>query len=152
MNLLFDTNILIYLIKHSNFQSLTDIINPDKRKVLISVVSIGELKSMAIQNNWGSRKLQAADIVLDKVSVIEANESLANTYAEIDAYSQRRNPRYVDYPFLTPRNMGKNDLWIASTASLMGLKLVTSDADFNHLHKTFIELQYIRPESFSRKL
>jgi len=35
--------------------------------------------------------------------------------------------------------MGKNDLWIASTAALLGLKLITTDADFNHLHDVFIE-------------
>ncbi|WP_259071537.1 hypothetical protein HDF24_26015 [Mucilaginibacter sp. X4EP1] len=42
--------------------------------------------------------------------------------------------------------MGKNDLWIASTAALLGLKLVTSDADFNHLHQIFMEVQFIKPE------
>jgi len=42
--------------------------------------------------------------------------------------------------------MGKNDLWIVSTAALLGLKLVTTDADFNHLHGVFIEVQHIMPE------
>jgi tRNA(fMet)-specific endonuclease VapC len=40
-------------------------------------------------------------------------------YAEIDAYSQRLNPNFKDYPFDTPRNKGKNDLWIASLAALV---------------------------------
>lgn len=146
MNLLFDTNILIYLIKHPNFQVLTDKINPEKRKVLVSVVSVGELKSLALQNNWGARKLQAANLILDKISVIEVSENLANTYAEIDAYSQRRTPRMSEYPFATPRNMGKNDIWIAATAALLGLKLITTDADFNHLHDVFIEVECLKPE------
>jgi tRNA(fMet)-specific endonuclease VapC len=42
--------------------------------------------------------------------------------------------------------MGKNDLWIASTAALLGLKLITSDADFNHLHDVFIEVECLKPE------
>jgi len=42
--------------------------------------------------------------------------------------------------------MGKNDLWIASTAALLGLKLVTTDADFNHLHQVFMEVEYIKAE------
>ncbi len=46
--------------------------------------------------------------------------------------------------------MGKNDLWIASTAALLGLKLVTSDADFNHLHQIFIAVQFIKPELLIR--
>ena len=148
MNLLFDTNILVYLIKSPNLQLLTNIINPDEEEVLISAVSIGELKSIALQNNWGAGKRQSLDYVLEMASVMEVNESLVNTYAEIDAYSQRRNPRMADYPFATPRNMGKNDLWIAATASLLGLKLVTTDADFSHLHQVFIEVQMIKPTLF----
>jgi tRNA(fMet)-specific endonuclease VapC len=88
--------------------------------------------------------------VLDEVIIIEINENLADTYAEIDAFSQCRNPSYPDYPFVTPRNMGKNDLWRASTAALLGLKLVTTDADFSHLHQVFIEIQHIQPGSLIR--
>lgn len=84
------------------------------------------------------------DIFLNEVILIEINENLVNTYVEIDAFSQRRNPSYINYPFSTPRNMGKNDLWIASTAALPGLKLVTTDADFNHLHQVFMEVEYIK--------
>src|ERR1700744_6168028 len=83
---------------------------------------------------------------LKDILILEITENLVEIYAEIDAFSQRRNPSYIDYPFATPRNMGKNDLWIASTAALLGLKLVTTDADFNHLHGVFIEVQHIMPE------
>lgn len=113
---------------------------------MISIVSMAELKAMALQNNWGARKLQDIGDLLDKVSVIEINESLTDVYAKIDAYSQRRNPHFTQYPFSTPRNMGKNDLWIASTAALLGLKLITTDADFNHLHDVFIEVECLSPE------
>jgi tRNA(fMet)-specific endonuclease VapC len=44
--------------------------------------------------------------------------------------------------------MGKNDLWIASLAALLGLKLVTTDSDFDHLHKVFFEVRKINPEEF----
>jgi tRNA(fMet)-specific endonuclease VapC len=80
--------------------------------------------------------------------IIEVNQNLLNIYAEIDAFSQRRNPSYSEYSFNTPRNMGKNDLWLASIAALLGLKLVTTDSDFNHLHKVFIEVQHMKPELF----
>jgi tRNA(fMet)-specific endonuclease VapC len=146
MNLLFDTNILIFLIKDASHQLLANIVNPDDKKIMVSVASIGELKAMALQNNWGPKKLLALDNLLSRVSVVEVNESLTDTYAKIDAYSQRRSPWLVDYPFSTPRNMGKNDLWIAATAALLGLKLVTTDADFNHLHDVFIEVECLKPE------
>ncbi|WP_317163466.1 PIN domain-containing protein [Mucilaginibacter arboris] len=112
----------------------------------MSIVSVAELKSIALQNNWGIKRLQVIDVFLNKVNFVEINESLTNIYVEIDAYSQCRNPSYSNYPFLTSRNMGKNDLWIASTAALLGLKLVTTDADFNHLHRVFLEVQYINPK------
>ncbi|MGZ3756894.1 MAG: type II toxin-antitoxin system VapC family toxin [Mucilaginibacter sp.] len=146
MNLLFDTNILIHLAKDRSRRLLTQIVNPDNQKVFVSITSIGELKSIALQNNWGSGKWQVINALLNEMIIVEINENLANTYAEIDAFSQRKNPAYTDYPFLTPRNMGKNDLWIASTAALLGLKLVTTDSDFNHLHQAFIEVQYLKPE------
>jgi tRNA(fMet)-specific endonuclease VapC len=151
MNLLFDTNILLNLGKGTRARQLLKIFNPDNRKIFVSVATMGEIKSLILQNNWGANRLQSLDELLEDMVVVEINENMASTYAEIDAYSQRRNPRIKDYPFQTPRNMGKNDLWIAATASLLGLKLLTTDADFNHLHQVFIEVQIIKPEIFKTK-
>jgi tRNA(fMet)-specific endonuclease VapC len=148
MNLLFDTNILIFLTKNLRSQQLNKAINPNNQQVYASVVTVAELKSIALQNNWGPIKSQIMYEVLDEITVIEVNESLINTYIEIDSFSQCKNPSYPDRTFATPRNMGKNDLWIASTAALLGLKLVTTDNDFNHLHQVFIEVQNIKPEIF----
>ncbi len=148
MSLLFDTNILVHFTGNFGAHQTRKIANVNKQEVFVSVASIAELKSLALRNNWGARRLKAIDEILVEMTVIEITENLLNTYAEIDAYSQRRNPRYVDYPFATPRNMGKNDLWISATASLLGLKLVTTDADFNHLHEVFIEVQVLKPELF----
>ena len=150
MKLLLDTNILIFLSKDPTFQLLTKIINPDNQRLYISVVSLSELKSIALQYKWGVKKWQIINSTIRNAVIVDVNENLVDTYAEIDAYSQRRNPRYADYPFATPRNMGKNDLWIAATATLLGLKLVTTDADFNHLHQIFIEVQLIKPDLFVR--
>jgi len=144
MNLLFDTNILIYLAKDHSLQ-LFQQINPDNNKVFISVVTVGELRSIALQNNWGPKKLYLLEVLLQEMLVVEINEALIDTYAQIDAYSQHRNAAYDDYSFKTARNMGKNDLWIAATAALLGLKLVTTDNDFDHLHRIFFDLQKIRP-------
>jgi tRNA(fMet)-specific endonuclease VapC len=143
MNLLLDTNILIYLAKDPSRRFLTETINPDNQKIFLSIASIGELKSIALQNNWGGKKWQVINTILDEAIIVEINEVLADTYAEIDAFSQRRNPSYLNYSFDTPRNMGKKDLWIASTSALLGLKLVTTDADFNHLHQVFMEVELV---------
>ncbi|HEY2583950.1 MAG TPA: type II toxin-antitoxin system VapC family toxin [Mucilaginibacter sp.] len=150
MNLLLDTNILFYLSRDNSFQVITKIINPDNQTIYTSVASIAEIKSIALQNNWGIQKWQVLYDALNKINILEINENLANIYVEIDSFSQRRNPSYTDYPFTTPRNMGKNDLWIAATAALLGLKLITTDADFNHLNGVFIEVKHLKPESLIR--
>ena len=79
---------------------------------------------------------------------MDVNQSYLTSYAEIDGYSQRLNPNFENYPFDTPRNMGKNDLWIASLAALLGLRLVTTDSDFDHLHNIFFEVKKIKPADF----
>jgi len=40
----------------------------------------------------------------------------------------------------TARNMGKNDRWIAATASVLDMDLLTSDKDFEHLDGAYIRL------------
>ena len=44
--------------------------------------------------------------------------------------------------------MGKNDIWIAATASVYDLTLITTDKDFNHLKGEYINLEYIDIEQF----
>jgi tRNA(fMet)-specific endonuclease VapC len=44
--------------------------------------------------------------------------------------------------------MGKNDLWIAATASVYECKLLTTDLDFQHLHPQFVDVTYISPNEF----
>jgi len=44
--------------------------------------------------------------------------------------------------------MGKNDLWIASLCSLLGLQLVTTDANFDHLDNIFFEVKKFKPTDF----
>jgi tRNA(fMet)-specific endonuclease VapC len=144
MNLLFDTNILVHLAKDNSLHLLQQI-NPDNQKVYISVVTIAELKSFALQNNWGPRKLGLLGLLLEDISAVTISENLTDTYAQIDAYSQHRNRSFAHYTFNTARNMGKNDLWIAATTALLGLKLVTTDGDFDHLHEVFFDVQKLKP-------
>jgi len=40
--------------------------------------------------------------------------------------------------------MGKNDLWIAATASATSAKLLTSDQDFLHLDEVYLDLALIK--------
>jgi tRNA(fMet)-specific endonuclease VapC len=148
MNLLFDTNIALSFIRAKNLPGIIEFVNPENSIRYISVASEAELKSLALRNRWGTNRLIALNDFLDEVNIMDINQSHLAIYAEIDAYSQRLNPNFETYPFDTPRNMGKNDLWIASLAALLSLRLVTTDADFDHLHNVFFEVKKIKPAEF----
>ncbi len=148
MNRLYDTNILLAIIR-SNQDSILNFLNPKGVKIYISVVTEAEIKSIALRAKWGALRLAKLDALLDRVNIMEITQHYINSYIEIDTYSQCSNPDFTDYPFKSPRNMGKNDLWIASLAALLGLKLVTTDADFDHLNKIFFEVDKIKSEQFS---
>ena len=145
MNYLLDTNIaLIYLRNNQMSQQLADILNLSSidTNLLISVVSIGELKSIAKQNKWGGKRVKALLKWLDTFVILDINiEEVIERYAEIDAFSQGRLASKVSS--FSARNMGKNDIWIAATASIFNLELVTTDKDFNHLDKEYLDLKLI---------
>lgn len=65
-------------------------------------------------------------------------EDILSRYAEIDAFSQNKLP--AQPLSLTARNMGKNDLWIAATASILDAQLLTTDFDFDHLNGVFLNV------------
>lgn len=150
MNVLLDTNILVFISRTTDTDTFVDFINPQNSTLYISVVSEAEIKSIGLKNKWGIERLDILHNFLDEINIVTVTQSYVDTYAEIDSYSQRVNPNFKSYPFTTPRNMGKNDLWIASLAALLGLELVTTDADFDHLHNVFFPVRKINPSEFQR--
>lgn len=150
MNLLLDTNILVFVSRTKDTDSFVDFINPENLSLYTSVVSDAEIKSLALKNNWGNKRNDVLNNFLDDINIVEITQSYVNIYAQIDAYSQRLNPSFSNYPFETPRNMGKNDLWIASLAAFFDLELITTDADFDHLHNVFFKIRKIAPAEFRR--
>lgn len=145
MDYILDTNIVLTYLRKNKYSDKIDKIYAPlaiENTSIISVVSVGEIKSLALRNNWGSRKLAKLEELLSKFIISDINvDEIINRYAEIDAFSQgklKNNPSSF-----TSRNMGKNDLWIAATASILNIKLLTIDKDFNHLDKLFIDLELI---------
>jgi tRNA(fMet)-specific endonuclease VapC len=140
---LLDTNIVIHMVrgKRTYFEKTYDLFNP-RNKLFISAVTIGEMRSFAFQRNWGRTKLNDMEMLLNDFFVIEINvQSILNRYAEIDAFSKSK---LVGRPLMTSsRTMGKNDIWIAATASVTNATLLTTDQDFDHLHNEFIQLQKV---------
>lgn len=102
-------------------------------------MTVGELYSLALQNNWGQKRIEQIGIIRKEFVKIDINyEPTIQRYAEIDAFSQGK---LKDRPLsMSARNMGKNDLWIAATASVFNLTLLTADDDFDHLDREFFSL------------
>lgn len=142
-NILIDTNVLISIVRSTDVAGITQFINPTGHTMYISVVSEAEINSIAIRRNWGTVRQNKLRSILESVTVLDITQRYVNIYAQIDAYSQKSNPNYETYGFDTPRNMGKNDLWIAAQASFLSLTLVTMDADFDHLNNVFFEVNKI---------
>ena len=145
MRFVFDTNVLLHYIRENKvFETFESAFAPFSggHDVFISVVSIGEIKSIARQRNWGEKNLHKMMNMLSKLIRSDINvEQIIDTYADIDAYSQ--NKLHARPLSLTARNMGKNDLWIAATASVLGATLLTTDTDFDHLNGVFLPVAKI---------
>ena len=107
------------------------------------MVSVGEIKSIALRNNWGKVKLTKLRELMSLFVITDINsDDVLDVYAEIDAFSQGK---LKNKPLkMTARNMGKNDLWIAATATVTTAKLLTSDDDFDHLEGEYIEIIKIK--------
>jgi tRNA(fMet)-specific endonuclease VapC len=106
---------------------------------IISVVTVGEIRAIALKNGWGAKRIGKIKDLLKKVIIADINsEDIINRYAEIDAFSQGRlNGRVSNF---TARNMGKNDIWIAATASVLDATFLTTDSDFDHLDGEFLSV------------
>jgi tRNA(fMet)-specific endonuclease VapC len=145
MKYLIDTNILLALLRdgEKSVQIETDYdLFGNEHTLFISSVSKGEMKSISIQNKWGKPRLLQYENLLQRFIVVPVeSEDLIDRYAEIDAFSQGRHEALKSN--FSARNMGKNDLWIAATASVLSAKLLTTDADFLHLENVFLELETV---------
>ena len=80
--------------------------------------------------------------VLSSFLITDINtEDILERYAEIDAFSQGKLGKKETV--FSSRNMGKNDLWIAATASVYNIELLTTDNDFKHLEGRYLKSRLI---------
>ncbi len=125
---LLDTNILITHLRKPDYldEVFADLpTSAEESLLLVSVVSIAELRSIVRRNDWGSSRLEAMERFLQQLTVINIsadNPYLLNAYVDLDVYSIQIG-----------RKMSKNDLWIAATAAVAKATLITGDGDFDHL-------------------
>ncbi len=149
-NYLLDTGIILGYIRASYYaeyaQRKFQLMGPTNTP-LMSIVSVGEIYSLATQFQWGARKKKNLEMVLNEVHQVDINSpEVLQRYAEIDAYSQGKlKGKALPVGMKSARNMSKNDLWIAATASILNAGLVTTDKDFTHLDQVYLKIIYIDP-------
>lgn len=121
--MILDTNIII---KHIRKRIE---INP---RGVVPIVVVGELQAFALKADWGYQKILLLESILQKLPIADIQAEIIPYYAQIDAYSQNAL-KSTPLPLKTPRNMGKNDIWIAATALYYDFELWTNDNDYDHL-------------------
>ncbi len=135
---LLDTNILVHYVRGSDMYQRVEAIyslTASPARPLISIVSIGELLSLARRWNWGTGKRQIVQELFARVSPVSLGfAGVTDAYAELDDYSRRNGIA-----------MSKNDVWIAATARAAGAHLLTTDRDFDHLSPNFLTRDWINP-------
>ncbi|NJO00318.1 MAG: type II toxin-antitoxin system VapC family toxin [Bacteroidia bacterium] len=150
MNYLLDTNILVGYVRDKQFSEKIrkDLNFPNADDLFgISVVSLGELRSLALRRKWGQPKKMDLKSLVEELIILDINsEDIIDKYAEIEAFSQNE---LAYKPLKTSaRNMGKNDLWIAATASVTQAQLVTTDKDFDHLRDYYLDIYFIDVKNY----
>ena len=133
-----DSNILLNYVRRSplaeeieaRYRLLTA-----KEVPLISIVTEGELRALALQLMWGEQKRRQSEALIDYFTIVPLPfADVVETYAEIDHYSKRNGAP-----------MGKNDLWIAATAAVTGARLLTPDKDFDDLDGVYLSRDWLDP-------
>ena len=133
-----DTNILLTYVRQSALSAWIEAryaLTTTNPTPIVSVVSEGELRSLARQLVWGSDKTRRMQDLLNLFPIVPLPyDGIVDAYAEIDDYSRRQGIA-----------TGKNDVWIAATAHVAGARLLTTDRDFDHLDGGFLQRDWIDP-------
>jgi tRNA(fMet)-specific endonuclease VapC len=147
MSLLYDTNILIKIVRDkSKNENVRKNVNPTGLVEITSLVNKAEILSIALQNKWGNSKRTRLRELLEEIAVIDiTDEQILDFYVNIDTFSQGKHP---DLELKSSaKNMGKNDIWIAATVATLKCTLVTTDKDFDHLDGILINRILFDPDS-----
>lgn len=153
MDYLLDSNIIIIYSRDNELARKIEadykIFSGDHR-LGISTVSLGEINASIKKLQLGARRKKKIEQILEKINEFAINiEEVIGRYGDIDAFSQGQLAGSKGK--FSARNMGKNDIWIAATASVFNLKLVTTDKDFEHLDGVYIDLEYISMQKYRNK-
>ena len=108
-----DTDVISFLFKNHPIGALYEADLAD-RTLVISFMSLAELDRWAIQSKWNEARQRWLRLYLERFVVLPYNRALCAKWAEVTVAAQSRG-----------RRIECADAWIASTALLYGVPLVT---------------------------
>ena len=129
---LLDTNICIYIIKHQpeivrqHFEQ-----HLPNRNILISVITLGELRFGAEKSQRKEKALKVIDELTSMIQVVELDEQVADHYAQIRQDLASKG-----------QIIGSNDLWLAAHARANDWIMVTNN------EKEFVRVDGLRVENW----
>ncbi|HVY29029.1 MAG TPA: PIN domain-containing protein [Polyangiaceae bacterium] len=134
--LVLDTNVLVHWLrgKDAGLKLRQDYeLGARRPRPIIPLVVKGEIKSLALQFQWGDQRNEQLDALLRELPVADiSSEAVIQAYARIDHESGRIG-----------RRMGKNDLWIAAVAAVQSAVVLTTDRDFDHLPTSVVRVELV---------
>jgi len=141
-----DTNILLALIRGKTLGESIDSaygLRANLQRHVVSITSQAELLVLADRHKWAQAKRDAVNFMFQNLVVLPIDgQTLIDAYVEV----ARADATWQE----GPRNMGKNDIWIAATAVSSGLPLLTTDKDFNFLNGNLMQVLWIDPDQRSK--
>lgn len=129
---LLDTNICIYISKHQpesvrqHFEK-----HLPNRNILISVITLGELRFGAEKSQSKEKALKVIDEFISMIQVAELDEDVADHYAQIRQALSSKG-----------QIIGSNDLWLAAHARANNWVMVTNN------EKEFLRVDGLRVENW----
>ena len=140
MAYLLDTNILLAYVRQGLLFAWIEAhyaLTTSAPPPFISIVTQGEARALSLRLSWGALKQQRLNQLLNLFAVVPLPISgVVDAYAQIDHYCVQNG-----------LVVGKNDLWIAATASVTGATILTTDRDFDPLHGLFLQRDWVDPAS-----
>ena len=118
-----DTDVASYLFNwHSSARQYVDALGGSE--LVLSFMSIAELRMGAISAGWGSRRRQLLERFMQGFELVYADNDLWTVWAKIRADGRAAG-----------RPMSSQDAWIAATALALDAPLATNNRrDYEHVH------------------
>ncbi|HTS30178.1 MAG TPA: PIN domain-containing protein [Bryobacteraceae bacterium] len=120
-----DTDVASFIFKwHPEFAPrYVDIVRG--YELIVSFMTVAEMRQGALDANWGPRKCAVLEAYLADFSVLHTDSLLCSTWAAVRNESTQKG-----------RPISSADAWIASTALVLSVPLVTNNPkDYRHLDK-----------------